>query len=192
MKQNTIPIPADDSKTIPSITAKPISGSQSNDEKKTRTSRGELFECNCWIKDQKIYCMLINCSSSCVLYNHQEGGPVSYLYYVDKNGCQGMVTPGLCDSIYFPHLVALYPVDDYFTCGASHIFTIPIPPDCKKIESLTFEINYVSFSELGKVRDINDLWAVFARNKVEVRAVFDQRLTELSKWGIKHNLSNSK
>jgi len=180
MKKNTIPISANDSKTIPSVTVKPVI-TQSNGEKKTRTSHGELFECNCWIKDQKIYCMLINRSSSCVLYNHQEDGPVSYLYYVDKKGCLGMVTPGLCDSIYFPHLVALYPVDNDFNCGSSHIFTISIPSDCKKIESLTFEISYVPFSEFEKIHDINDLWVVFMRNTAKVRAVFDQSLNGSSK-----------
>lgn len=140
-----------------------------------KTTGEEVFKCTCRVMGKEINCQLVNCSSSCVLYDHQVTGPEYYLDYVDKNGVRRMEQTALVESICFPHLVALsaYPADGTFVQGAIHSFNVPVPADCKKILSLTFLISYVPFSELSSMRNIGDLRVAFMRYRVKVTATFE-------------------
>ncbi len=144
-------------------------------ERAPRFKKRELFECTCRIKGREIKCQFVNRSSSCVLYNHQVSGPEYYLDYVDKNGIQRTECNAWVETVCFPHLVALspYPTDEMFPQGALHDFSIPVPPNCKKISSLTFLISYVSFSEMRNIENLSELSAAFMRNKAKVTATFE-------------------
>ena len=137
------------------------------------TMRSNVFDCICKINGRVINCRLVNCSSSCLLYNHQEDGPIYYLDYLSKAGVQKSVITTWIESMYFPHLVALYPEGETLSQGASHSFNIPVPPDCKKILSLTFVISYVPFSAMGTIQDINDLRDAFMHTNASVSARFE-------------------
>ena len=143
-------------------------------EDEMRKMRDDVFECICKIKGRTISCMLVNRSPSCVLYDYQEDGPVHYLDYEDITGnLKTDVTPWV-ESMYYPHLVALYPEKRTMSEGAIHSFDIAIPQDCRAIQSLVIVISYIPFSEMGKISDINDLRDAFARNKAKITAVFEQ------------------
>lgn len=145
-------------------------------ENEMRKMRDDVFECICKIKGRTISCMLVNCSPSSVLYDYQEDGPVHYLDYEDKNGnIKTDVNPWV-ESFYYPHLVALYPERRTMSEGAIHSFDISIPEDCRVIRSLVFVVSYIPFSEMDKIRDINDLRTAFTTNKAKITAVFQTKL----------------
>ena len=171
----TMPGPVDDFHVVPVVKplGKPIGSGIS--EQVSRTKKTEMFECTCRNEGGEIKCLFINRSSSCVLYNHQTYGPEYYLEYIDKSGVLHTEQNAWEDAVCYPHLVALSPcpADDTFIQGAMYSFSIQTPPDCKKILSLTFLISYMTFSELGDIRNIRDMGAAFMRNKVEVTAIFE-------------------
>ena len=141
----------------------------------SRAIKGEVLECSCRIQGREISCLFINRSPSCILYDHQATGPEYCLDYIDNKGMQRTECTAWVDSEYFPHLVALspYPADGMFPQGSMHSFKIPVPPNCKKILSLTFMISYVSFPEMSNIRNLSELSATFMRNKVKVTATFE-------------------
>jgi hypothetical protein len=94
--------------------------------------------------------------------------PAYRLEYVNKNGILQVVPQVVVESMYFSHLVAIAGRDGCIDDGTRHVFDIPIPRDCQKIEEVMLRIEYVPFSILNKVRSLTDLGMAFMKNCIEV------------------------
>jgi hypothetical protein len=94
--------------------------------------------------------------------------PPYRLEYVNKNGILQGVPQVVVEPMYFSHLVAIAGRDGCIDDSTRHVFDIPIPRDCQKIEEVMLRIEYVPFSKLDKVRSLTDLGMAFMKNCIEV------------------------